>query len=71
MVDEGRLVSVASSMFGSISEQYSPELVLQGLPRVSPGWLTDLRHSLALEAHNMEDGDREEVVCIVANVDTW
>ncbi|XP_054264166.1 folliculin-interacting protein 2 [Macrosteles quadrilineatus] len=70
VVDEGRLVSVASSMFGSISEQYSPELVLQGLPRVSPGWLTDLRHSLALEAHSMEDGDREEVVCIVANVDT-
>lgn len=64
--------NLAKSMLGGFNDHYIPELVLQGVSQVAPGWEADLKRELMLEAHSSElENDVTESVCIIANTDTW
>lgn len=63
---------IADSLIGGISDHYIPEMVLQGISHIRPGWETDLKRDLLLEVHSSDpDIELTESVCILANMDTW
>lgn len=70
--DRTENLHIADSLIGGISDHYIPEMILQGISHVQPGWENDLKRDLVLEAHSPDaETELTESVCILANMDTW